>query len=186
MVYMRRSEVGGGEICFCEKHGPLRLLRTVLLPSQLLIKQWNWRKKTCKKKFFLKNFGFLKIPKNFFQNFFNFFLEKFKLVNHWLQCIKTWKFYSLNSSRYGRCKNCTKNIVFCPKITLGWWKVDATPKRHFCIAILTLCANMKLWLKIVYEFKLVQGNVPKTHFFAPNSEPPYAISTKPPKGTSTA
>ena len=33
VVYMGRSEVGGGETCFCEKHGPLRLLRTVLSPS---------------------------------------------------------------------------------------------------------------------------------------------------------
>ena len=33
VVYMGRSEVGGGETCFCEKHGPLRLLRTVLLPA---------------------------------------------------------------------------------------------------------------------------------------------------------
>ena len=41
VVYMGRSEVGGGETCFCEKHWPLRLLRTVLLPSKLLIKQWN-------------------------------------------------------------------------------------------------------------------------------------------------
>ena len=51
---MGRSEVGGGETCFCEKHGPLRFLHTVLLPSQLLIKQWNRRKKTCKKIFFEK------------------------------------------------------------------------------------------------------------------------------------
>ena len=41
VVYMGRSEVGGGETCFCEKRGPLRLLRKVRLPSQLLIKQWN-------------------------------------------------------------------------------------------------------------------------------------------------
>ena len=51
VVYMGRSEVGGGKSCFCEKHGPLRLLYTVLLPSQLLIKQWISRKKTCKKIF---------------------------------------------------------------------------------------------------------------------------------------
>ena len=39
VVYIGRSEVGDGETCFCEKRGPLRLLRTVLLLSQLLIKQ---------------------------------------------------------------------------------------------------------------------------------------------------
>ena len=52
MVYMGRSEVGGGEICFCEKHGPLRLSGTVRLPSQLLIKHWNRKNKTHKKNFF--------------------------------------------------------------------------------------------------------------------------------------
>ena len=72
---MGRSEVGGGEICFCEKHGHLRLLCTVLLPSQLLIKQWNWRKKTCKKIFFEKFWIFENSQKTF-SKFFQLFFEK--------------------------------------------------------------------------------------------------------------
>ena len=34
-------KLGVVKLVFREKHGPLRLLHTVLLPSQLLIKQWN-------------------------------------------------------------------------------------------------------------------------------------------------
>ena len=144
------------------------------------------KKKYLQKNFFLKNFWFLKIPKKKFGNFSNFFSKKLESVNHWLECIKLWESYSSSSSRYGRCENCTKNVVFCPKITLGWWKVNVTPKRHFCISIPTFCVNIKVWLKLLYELQCPQENVPKTHCFAPNSEPPYLTSTTPPKGTSTA
>ena len=116
VVYMGRSEVGGGETCFSLKTWASASLAysTFAFPTS---NQAMELKKKTDKNFFLKNFWFLKFFEKKIRNFFNFFSKKLESLNHWLECIKIWESYSSNSSRYGRCENCTKNDVFCPKMS---------------------------------------------------------------------
>ena len=110
--------LGAVEVVFVSKTWPLRLIRNYFAYARFCLSEKILKKKLFEN-FFLKIFDFWKFRKNISANFFRLFLVKMKSLNHWLYYVKIWMLYCKHPMKYRPFENCTKNDVFCPKMSLG-------------------------------------------------------------------